>query len=105
MGAGGEVELVHGLFEVAAGCLIQLAAGLELAGAHGCIRGCGGGAKALTLDVACGLDAGADDGRAFAAVASSLQFLEGDGGHFHMNVDTIQEGATDAVAVVFNFAR
>lgn len=58
MGAGGEVELVHGLFEVAAGCLIQLAAGLELAGAHGCIRGCGGGAKALTLDVACGLDAG-----------------------------------------------
>jgi len=90
VGASREMELVHGLLQIVAGGVVQLAAGLQLAGAHGCVGGGCGRTKALALDVACGLDAGADGGGCFSAVAAALKFMEADSRHFDVDVDAIQ---------------
>ena len=68
VGAGREVEVLHGLLEEGGGLVVELAVGLDEAGGHG---GVGGGAGVLGeaggLDVAGRHDALADAGGALSA--------------------------------------
>lgn len=105
VGAGGEVEGFHGLLKEVGGVFVELAVGADLARGHGGVGEEAGGAfEAFGLDGACGDDAFADFFGFFAAGGAG-EFFVFDEGDFDMEVDAIEEGAGDALAVVFDLAR
>ena len=112
VGAGREVQSLHGRIEEAGGGGIQGAVFLHHAGGHLCVAvdatdtaaGDGRGIlEALALDGAGGGHALADDAAWFAALQVT-QLGDGHGGHLHLYVDAVEQGAADFVHVALYLA-
>ena len=90
VGAGGEVHLLHGLFEVDLGFGIERAVFADLFRAH---RGVGvdafAGGEAEALDVAGFGDAGADGGGGFSGVFFGGELTEIDGRNVDVEIDPV----------------
>ena len=105
--AGGEGELFHGLLEELAGFGVYRAVLADLRVRHAGVAGGeagGGGGEAGSLAGAGGDDAFAEGGGGFAGFLG-LDFGEGEGGGFDVEVDAIEEGAGDAGAVALDLGR
>ena len=102
VGAGAEIELVHGGAQEFQGIVVELAVDFERLAGHPGVAGDGGGSvKALLLDGAGGEDAFANGGGGLGGVLGG-EFLEMDGGDFHMDVDAVEQRAGDALAVALD---
>jgi len=105
MGVGGEIHLLHGVFEVAFAFRIELAAFAHLPRAHGGVGDEICGFETLDLDLAGGGDAPADYRRRFSGECVRGEFLEIDERDFDVDVDAGEQGGGDALAVVFDLAE
>ena len=105
VGAGGEVHVVHGVLKVGAAFGVELAMGFHLPGVHGAVDvDAGVFGEALGLDGAGLFDAGADGGGRFALFGGGEGFVV-DEGDFDMEVDAVEEGTADALAVFLDEGR
>lgn len=105
MRAGGEVHLLHGVLEVAVALRIELAVLADEPGSHGGIAGDAGFPEPPGLDVACLHDTQADGLGLLSAGGLGGKFLEVDQRHFDVEVDAVEQGAGDALAVVLDLTR
>ncbi len=81
---------------------VQLPVRFELAGGHaGVAAGLSAFGEPLLLDGPCSKDAFPDGGGGFAIFGAG-QLVELHGGHFDVEVDAVQKGAGDALAVALD---
>lgn len=80
--------------EQASGCGVELAGAAHVAGGHFGVALDGGAAVAVALDLAGGFDALADGGAGFGGFDRG-DLVGGEGGHFDLEIDAVEQGAGD----------
>jgi hypothetical protein len=104
-GAGGEVHLVHGIFEQVAAGIVEGGVGFHDAGRHGGVaadvRFFG---EPVRLHGAGGLDAEADGFGRFAGVGA-VEVAELDGRDFDVDVDAVEERAGESLSIRAELVR
>ena len=99
MRTGGEVHVVHGIFEQVAAVVVEVGVGFHDAGRHGGVApDVGFFGESRGLHGAGGLDAGADGVGRFAGVGA-VEVAEVDGRDFDVDVDAVEERAGESLAV------
>ena len=104
MGAGGEIQGDHGLFEIGFAFGVELAVAADLPRGHGGVGARLGPAEAAFLTFPRLDDAFADAGGGFAGGAVG-KFAVFDQRDFHMEVDAVQQGSGDSLEIVFDLPR
>src|SRR6266545_99394 len=101
--SGGEAETAHRLLEEMGSLERRSAEAPHLAPAHPGIDARPGAGQALRLTAACQLDPGADHRRRLAA--SRRELGVGDGPHFEMQIDPVEEGPRETRQIPLPLAR
>lgn len=104
VGAGGKVELLHGLLQEVAERVVDGAVLARLPVTHAGVAGGGRTSEAGDLAVAGQAHAFADGGGGFA-LGGGAEFVDGEGGSLDVEVDAVEERTADAGAVALDLRR